>query len=174
MFFNRFLFVVYPFYSSDRKGFNTRPAQRWEQCLKSVQKNMAPVLESMLANTKLFKKETENFVRGVINDYLKEIIVLNKGKDVENNFLDELNANNFSVEIFDYDFTDQSLDDYYKDLHLDGTENLLTSARAFENFHAKIESDANKKELEENAKNDEIIYRPFSNHSISKFTKYST
>lgn len=172
MFFNRFLFVVYPFYSSDKKGFNTRPAQRWEQCLKFVQKNMAPVLESMLANTKLYKKETEKFVRRVIDDYLKEITTLSNGKDVENNFLEELNANNFSVKIFDYDFTDQSLDDHYKELHLDGTENLLESARAIENFNAKIESDANKKELEENAKNDEIIYRPFANHSISKLTAY--
>jgi len=47
-----------------------------------------------------------------------------------------------------------------------GDESLLKSAREIENFHAKIESDANKKELEDNASSDEIVYRPYANHNI--------
>lgn len=171
MFINRFLFVVYPFYSKDNVGFNSRPPQRWEQCLKFVQKNMAPVLESMLASTQRHSKEIEQFVRGVIRDYLKEITTLNKEKiiDIKDNFFDNLSASNFSVDLFDYNFTDQSLEEYYSELQLDGTENLFESARAMNNFHTKIESDARKNELEENASNDEIVYRPYLNHNISKY-----
>lgn len=166
---HRFLFVVYPFYSKDKVGFNTRPPQRWEQCLKFVQTNMAPVLESMLASTQLNTEKIEKFVRDVIHDYLEKIIPLSEGKDLENNFLDNLKSNNFSVDMFDYKFTDQSLDEYYDELQLKGSEGLLESARAIEGFHSKIESDAKKNDLEINASNEEIVYRPYMNHSLSKF-----
>lgn len=169
MYINRFLFVVYPFYAKDKVGFNTRPPQRWEQCLKFVQDKMAPVLESMLASRKLNSEEVERFVRNTIHDYLKEIANLYEGKTVEENFLDGLRATNFSVDFFDYKFTDQTLEEYYSELNLVGDEGLVKSAREIENFHAKIESDANKNELEENASKDEIVYRPYANHNISKY-----
>lgn len=169
MYIHRFLFVVYPFYSKDKVGFNTRPPQRWEQCLKFVQTNMAPVLEAMLASTQLQSRKIEKFVREVVQAYLKNILNLKVGKDLDNSFLNNLRTNNFSVDLFDYKFTDATLDEYYSELNLKGTESLLESARAIEGFHSKIESDTKKSELEENAGNDDIVYRPYMNNSLSKF-----
>lgn len=169
MYIHRFLFVVYPFYSKDKVGFNTRPPQRWEQCLKFVQTNLAPILEAMLASTQNQNMKIEKFVREVIEAYLEKVIPLSEGKDIDNNFLHNLRTNNFSVDLFDYNFTDETLDKYYFELELKGTETLLESARAIEGFHSKIESDAKKNELEENADNDDIVYRPYMNNSLSKF-----
>lgn len=165
MYIHRFLLVVYPFYAKDRVGFNTRPPQRWEKCLELVETNMAPVLEFMLANTIRHGKEIDQLARSAIEDYLEEIYSLYEAKDV----VDELRSTNFSIHLFEFKFTEQSLDDYYSELNLDGTESTVESAVEMEAFHAKIESDAQRNELEINASKDEIVYRPFSKISLSKF-----
>ena len=138
MYAHRPLFILYAHDKLDEGVFLTIKAiQRWEQCVAVIDHNMDTATEFLLSI--FFPRDFEKiqkFADGVVQDFIKKVETMEEcvlSSEVKKNVVEKLNN---SV-VFRADSLD--LEDFYGDLNLNGTENLVRSLLETRKFRRRID-----------------------------------
>ena len=134
---HRPLFILYDNDMLDQKYYLTKKAnERWEQCLDYIDRNMDTASEFLFSKSlsRNFEK-LQKFVDVVLEDFIDKVNTMDEcvlSSEVKKNVVVKLN----NTVLFKLDSFD--LEDFYKELKLNGTENLVHSALEIWKFRNSI------------------------------------
>ncbi|CAO1378234.1 unnamed protein product [Diamesa hyperborea] len=125
------LFVVYAFDENEKHEYGTNKSkQRWEQCVKQLSQIFGTALQGLHAE-RYYKKEVHESVKILIKesvkDFIDEINKYDMNDNAKKDIVDRLNNVQYVIgdreEVLDL----QKIDEFYKELELDGTEGNVES-----------------------------------------------
>lgn len=143
---HRFLFIVYPFdWRDEEYTHNSRSLQRWEQCLNFVKENMRPALELLQSQShEADNPAVERFAREVVNDFSEQVKKLDDdvlSADDKEKLLQKISKIDYVAGLFHRNFTVDHLEEFYYELELNGSENVVESALKIKKFQKKLRND---------------------------------
>ena len=138
-------FIVYPFNKENAIDRGTKQErQRFEQCIDKLRNYLRPVLDALYAKkyrNQDIQKAAETFAKEVVEDVIDKIKETNLNSTIIEDVIEHLRNLNyimgFSEEIID----DSKMNEFYDELYLEGSEDLVTTyLKLAKHFH-KIENE---------------------------------
>ena len=138
-------FIVYPFSREIAKDQGTKQErQRFEQCIDKLRHFSRPALDALYAKKYRkpeIQKAAELFAREVVEDVIEKIKETNVNSTVLEDVIDHLRNLNYIMGFPEEILDDSKMDQFYDELDLDGSEDLVTTYLEIERHFKKIENE---------------------------------
>lgn len=139
----RSLFIVYSGGEHQQSNYGSKISkQRWWQCSDFLYYTYGPALQVLYA-AKYFSLETQlsviNFTKEAIGDFITNAKAMNNfSDDVQQDLIQKLNKIEFLIGFPQESFDHAKIEDFYKDLDLNGTEGSVETYLKIYKFNHKI------------------------------------
>lgn len=123
-----------------------RSHQRFEQCLRLLDKNASPLLKALEAQS-LFDAEIQKSAAEMaieaVREYKAEVMLKVEDESVRNRILEKINLIQLIVMFPDDVLNTTKINDFYNDIELDGTEAFIKMYVDFVSYANSIEREPN-------------------------------
>lgn len=136
------MFIVYAFDENEKlKDGTEKSKQRWEQCINHVSITYRKALQALYAK-RYFNKEihdsAKDFAKEAVTDVISELNSRSMDDDAKHDVIEKLKTIQYVIGYPDEVLDLQKIEEFYKDLELNGTEEIVESFLKIENFKFKI------------------------------------
>lgn len=142
---HREAFIVYPFSLEDAINRGTKQErQRFEQCIDKLRHFFRPALEALHAKKYRkpdIQKAAEHFAKEVVEDVIEKIKETNVNATIIEDVIEHLRNLNYIMGFPEDIINESKMNEFYDELDLVGSEDLVTTYLGIEKNFRKIENE---------------------------------